>query len=336
MEENVMFFQPMIPVIIIGALAAIVCVFMLFKTKGKHSRFHWGLRAFAALLILTAGFRPSTQTLSMSEEYNNRYNVYFVVDLTSSIVAEDWDGQNTRLEGIREDINDLLDDYVGAKFSLITFNSTATMRVPLTPDSTALASSINTMLPEVTQYSNGSTISAPKTLLENTLKAEKELDPEGERASIVLYFGDGEQTSAMQPESFSSIKELVSAAKVYGYGTTEGGKMKTQTGYYISSDKDTYIKDLSGKEGLSIIDENNLKVIAQDIGGEYEHRDASSQVKAAMLDDSQKVEFEKKEGANVNNTVEYYWAFFIPFLLIMFVEAGSLGRKAKKLGVRFK
>lgn len=331
-----MFFQPMIPVILIGALALVACVFKGFKAKGKSARFHWGLRAFAALLILTAGFRPSVQTVSVSEAYNNRYNVYFVVDLTSSIVAEDWDGQNTRIEGIREDINDLLDEYVGAKFSLITFNSTATMRVPLTPDSTALASSINTMLPEVTQYSNGSSISAPKALLEKTLKAEKELDPNGERASVVLYFGDGEQTSATPPESFSSVKELVAAAKVYGYGTVEGGRMKTQTGYYISSEKDSYIKDSAGQDGLSIIDENNLKVIAQDMGGEYEHRDAESKIEAATLDDSQKIEFEKKEGANVNNTVEYYWAFLIPFLLIMFVEAGSLGRKAKKLGVRFK
>jgi Ca-activated chloride channel family protein len=272
----------------------------------------------------------------MSESYNNRYNVYFVVDLTSSIVAEDWDGDKPRIDGIREDINDLLDDYVGSKFSLITFNSTATMRVPLTPDSTAVASSINTMLPEVTQYSKGSSISAPKALLEETLKAEAELDPNGERASIVLYFGDGEQTSSTEPESFSSVKDLAAAAKVYGYGTKEGGKMKTQTGYYIANDKDSYIKDTSGQDGLSVIDEANLKTIAKDMGGEYQHRDAGERIKSATLSDAQKIDLEKKEGANINNTIEYYWMLLIPFLLIMFVEAGSLGRKAKKLGVRFK
>lgn len=331
-----MFFQPLIPVILIGAVALLASVFMGFKAKNNTYRLHWGLRAFAALLILTAGFRPSTQTVSMSESYNNRYNVYFVVDLTSSIVAEDWDEEQARIEGIREDINDLLDDYVGSKFSLITFNSQATMRVPLTPDSTALASSINTMLPEVTQYSNGSSISAPKALLEETLKAESELDPDGERANIVLYFGDGEQTSDAEPESFSSMKELVSTAKVYGYGTSEGGKMKTQTGFYISSDKDSYIKDGSGNEGLSIIDEDNLKAIANDLGGEYEHREAGARIAAAILDDAQKIALEKKEGANINNTVEHYWLFLMPFVLIMFVEAGFFGRKAKKLGVRFK
>lgn len=331
-----MFFQPMLPVILVGAVAFGLSVFMGFKTKNKNTRFHWGLRAFAALLILTAGFRPSTQTLSVSESYNNRYNVYFVVDLTSSIVAEDWDGDKPRLDGIREDINDLLDDYVGSKFSLITFNSTATMRVPLTPDATAMASSINTMLPEVTQYSNGSSISAPKELLAETLKKEAELDPDGERASIVLYFGDGEQTSSAEPDSFSSIKDFVSKAKVYGYGTADGGKMKTQNGFYIASDKDSYIKDNSGTEGLSIIDEDNLKAIANDIGGDYEHREAGDRIAAAMLDDSQKIALEKKEGANINNTVEHYWLLLMPFLLIMFIEAGSLTRKAKRLGVRFK
>jgi Ca-activated chloride channel family protein len=331
-----MFFQPLIPVIFIGAVALIICAVMGFKAKNGNSRFHWGLRAFAALLILTAGFRPSTQTLSVSESYNNRYNVYFVVDLTSSMVAEDWDGQKTRLEGVREDINDLLDDYVGAKFSLITFNSTATVRVPLTPDSTALASSINTMLPEVTKYSKGSSISEPKKILEDTLKGQNELDSEGERSNIILYFGDGEQTSSSQPESFASVAKYTAAAKVYGYGTKQGGKMKTQTGYYISSEKDSYIKDTSGNDGLSIINEDNLKTIAKDLGGDYNHRDVGSRVDAAHLSNDQKVELEKKEGANINNTIEYYWILLIPFLLIMFVEAGSLGRRANRLGVKFK
>lgn len=331
-----MFFQPMIPVIVVGTLILGASIVFGVKSKGTKSRFHWGLRVFAALLLITAGFRPSEQVLSMSESYNNRYNVYFVVDLTSSVTAEDWDGNSPRLDGIRDDINNLLDDYVGSKFSLITFNSKATVRVPLTPDSSALASSINTMLPEVTQYSKGSSISEPKQLLEETLKSEAKLDPNGERANIVLYFGDGEQTSSTKPDSFSSIKSLVSAAKIYGYGTAEGGKMKTQNGIYISSDKDSYIKDSSGKDGLSIIDENNLKNIANDLGGTYEHRSADKRISEAHLADSQKIELEKKVGANINNTVEYYWLALVPFLLIMFIEAGYLGRKANKLGVRFK
>lgn len=331
-----MFVQPMIPVIVIAGIAYVFTLVMGFKAKNRSNRFHWGIRALAAMLILVAGFRPSSHSVSPSESYNNRYNVYFVVDLTSSIVAEDWDGENPRLDGIREDINDLLDDYVGAKFSLITFNSTANVRVPLTPDSSALASSINTMLPEVTSYSRGSSISAPKELLEETLKAEAEVDPDDERANIVLYFGDGEQTSGTEPESFKSVSEHATAAKVYGYGTDDGGKMKTQTGYYISSDKDSYIKDTNGEDGLSIIDEKNLQAIADDLGGEYEHREASSRIEAATLSDSEKIEMEKKEGSNVNNTVEHYWKLLIPFTLIMFIEAGALARKAKKLGVKFK
>ena len=331
-----MFFQPMIPVVIIGGLLYLISLMMGFKTKNKSGRIHWGLRGLAAVFIILAGLRPSTHSLSVSESYNNRYNVYFVVDLTSSIVAEDWEDGSPRLDGIREDINDLLDDYVGAKFSLITFNSSATMRVPLTPDSSALASSINTMMPEVTQYSQGSSISAPRELLEETLKAEAELDPNDERANIVLYFGDGEQTTSTEPESFRTIADYVTSAKVYGYGTDEGGKMKTQTGYYIPSEEDTYIKDSNGEDGLSKIDETNLEIIANQLGGEYEHRSPDQRIEAANLSDAQKIEIEKKEGSNVNNTVEHYWKLLIPFLLIMFIEAGALARKAKKLGVKFK
>lgn len=331
-----MFIQPMLPVIIPGAAFFLLSIVML-SLPGKTGRyqFSWGTRAVAALMLMTAGFRPSAQSVSPSESYNNRYNVYFVVDLTSSMAAEDWAEGDTRLDGVREDINNLLDDYAGAKFSLITFSSYANVRTPLTPDSSALASAVNTVLPEITQYSSGSSISTPKELLEKTLQAEAELDPENERANIVLYFGDGEQTVEAEPESFASVSEYVSSAKVYGYGTEQGGKMKEQTGIFISGSKEpSYITDASGQEGISVIDEDNLKKIADELGGTYEYRTADEPINPAILSDADKIELEKKEESNINNTVEYYWVPLIPFLLIMLVEAGLLLRRASRLGVK--
>lgn len=329
-----MFFQPMPIVIILSALAVALAVYQFFKTKNKKQRIHWILRITAALLILFAGLRPSVPTISEAEVYNSRYDVYFVVDLTSSMVAEDWDTEgSTRLDGVRGDINNVLDDYLGAKFSLITFSSVANLRVPLTPDSTAIASAVNTMLPEVTAYSTGSSISTPLEVLQATLAADAETN---DRAKIVLYFGDGEQTADAEPESFEPVQKLVEQARVYGYGTETGGKMQIQTGYYISSGTDEYIKDSAGVDGLSIIGTDNLETIASQLGGEYEHRTADERISTVSLTDDQKLDLQQEEGASINNTTEYYWIFLIPVALLLIIEAAFLFRAARLLGVKLK
>lgn len=328
-----MFFQPMIVVVFVSLAIFAASMVFVFKTSNRAAKVRWGVRALAALLLLTAGLRPSVPTLAPSEVYNNQYDVYFVVDLTSSMIAEDGgpDGE-TRLDLVREDINDLLDDYVGAKFSLITFNSSATLRVPLTPDSTAIASSVNTMVPEVTQFSNGSTISAPVDLLDQVLASDNESN---ERAKLLLYFGDGEQTSQEEPETFEALKELVEQSKVYGYGTSEGGRMKVQSGSYISSNPNEYIQ-YQGKDALSVLDETNLKNIANELGGSYQLRTADTTVEPAQLTNDQKLELQKTEESSINNTVEYYWVFLILLSLVMFYESAFLVRKAKLLGVNWK
>lgn len=342
-----MFFQPMIVVVFVSLAIFAASMVFVFKTSNRAAKVRWGVRALAALLLLTAGLRPSVPTLAPSEVYNNQYDVYFVVDLTSSMIAEDGgpDGE-TRLDLVREDINDLLDDYVGAKFSLITFksspekptdpkefvNSGATLRVPLTPDSTAIASSVNTMVPEITQFSNGSSISAPVSLLKQVLNSDNESN---ERAKLLLYFGDGEQTGKGEPETFAGLKELVGQSKVYGYGTSEGGRMKVQSGSYISSNPDEYIQ-YQGKDALSVLDENNLKKIANELGGSYQLRTADTTIEPAQLTNDQKLELQKTEESSINNTVEYYWVFLIMLSLVMFFESAFLVRKAKLLGVNWK
>jgi len=329
-----MFFQPILIVVLLAAASVVAAGIQAFRIKSKSGRIHWTLRGLAAVFILLAGLRPSVPSLASAELYNSRYDVYFVVDLTSSMVAEDWDADgSTRLDGVREDINDLLDDYAGAKFSLITFNSTANLRVPLTPDSTAIASAANTMQPEVTLYSKGSSISTPVDLLEETLAGEAE---SSDRAKIVLYFGDGEQTSQSSPVSFQPVSQYLQQSRVYGYGTEAGGRMKTQTGYYIASKETEYIKDSAGQDGLSKIDVTNLEAIATQMGGSYEQRDAGSRIEPVTLTNDQKLDLQKEEGASVNNTSEYYWIFLIPVALLVIIEAAFMFRTARLLGVKFK
>ena len=61
-------------------------------------------------------------------------NVLFVVDTTGSMAAQDYDGGEPRLVGVRHDIAALADEFSGAHFALITFNSKTRVIVPWTTD----------------------------------------------------------------------------------------------------------------------------------------------------------------------------------------------------------
>src|SRR5690606_1021757 len=132
-----------------------------------------------------------------------------------------------RLDGVRADVQSIVDEYPGARFALISFDAAATQRLPLTTDATALMSSLDVLRPEVTTQSRGSSIGIASTMLSEVLRNAAESAPD--RARMVFYFGDGEQTVSSDPESFGGSAEYVDGGAVLGYGTAEGGPMRTTT-----------------------------------------------------------------------------------------------------------
>lgn len=197
-----------------------------------------------------------------------------VVDTTASIVAEDWNGDEPRLDGVRADVQTIVDEYPGARFALITFDASADLRMPLTTDTTALVSSLEVLRPEVTSQSRGSSIGIANQLLTDTLSNAAEASPE--RSRMVFYFGDGEQTVTTAPEPFDGSEKFTDAGAVLGYGTAEGGPMKLTTGGVEGSSSE-YI-EYQGANALSVIDEANLEAIAAELGVEYQHRTADAEL----------------------------------------------------------
>ncbi|UXW86065.1 VWA domain-containing protein [Microbacterium azadirachtae] len=241
----------------------------------------WALRI---LLVLACGvllLRPGipgghVRTLASATD------VVIAVDTTASMVAEDWDGaqgssgatgDRTRMAGVREDVRRIAEAYPGARFALITFDANAVLRLPLTTDSGALVSAVDVLQPEVTRQSKGSSIGIANQLLAQTLQNAQKASPD--RARMVFYLGDGEQTVSSAPESFAASKKLVSGGAVLGYGTAEGGPMRETTGAF--SGKGDYIQ-YQGSDALSRIDEKNLQQIAAELGVGYTHRTAQAKL----------------------------------------------------------
>ena len=265
-----MILQPVLPELVVVALLVAgvgLAIWRVVASRGS-ARLAWlgrvGLVLACGLLLLRPGL-PGGSAETLATEVD----VVIVVDATASIVAEDWDGTAPRLEGVRADVGAIVARYPGARFALLTFDSEAAVRVPLTTDANAVISSMSVLRPEVTANSQGSSVGVAADLLAQTLQGAADLAPE--RARLAFYLGDGEQTSSGEVEPFDASADLLAGGAVLGYGTAAGGQMRrTDAGVGGPGDYILY----EGAPAISTLDPDNLRLIADDLGVEYVERSA--------------------------------------------------------------
>jgi Ca-activated chloride channel homolog len=336
--------QPVLPWWLTATLTAVAGLFLAWqlvlasRERGARNRpgdgqfREWLFRSALVLLLLAAALRPGVPG-GNAEAATADVNVFFVVDTSSSIVAEDYGNHTPRLDGVRQDVMAIAGELAGARFSLLTFDSNAVVRMPLTTDTSALDTAVAVLQPQVTAFSKGSSITSARKLLTERLRSARESHPE--RPRLVFYLGDGEQTSAAAPEAITVDDGLVNGGAVLGYGTPEGGRMKENTGPRSGSDgRAGYIQDRSsgsGRDALSVIDEAKLQWIASQLGVPYVHRSAGDAV-APMMQAADPGKLERApESAGLDGRLELYWIFALGAFPLGLREAFVLLRQWRRL-----
>ncbi|MFF1879915.1 VWA domain-containing protein [Pseudarthrobacter sp. NPDC058196] len=297
----------------------------------------WLRRTGIVLLLGAAALRPGLPGGTV-QAASTDLNVFFVVDTTTSMVAEDYGGASPRLEGVRKDIKAIAEKLPGARFSVITFDTTAHVRMPLSTDTLALETITDVLEPQVTAYAKGSSITAARQVLAERLAAARDSNPG--RPRLVYYLGDGEQTSGKEPEAMAFDAGLVAGGAVLGYGTADGGRMKENTGLGSSDGtgggdakgpQSGYVRDNGAADARSVIDEGRLRTIAAQLGVPYVHRDAGASV-SDMLQQAHpgKAGYSDNDGSVVART-ELYWLFAAGVFLLALPEAAAVLRRLRGL-----
>lgn len=325
--------QPILPWWLLLPLTAAALVFLGWRIlcerrrPGSSGRIR---RALLVLFVLAAAFRPGIPGGSAQAAAAD-LNVFFVVDTTSSMVAEDYGNAAPRLDGVRQDIMAVAGELPGARFSIITFDTGAHFRMPLTTDTSALDTVTSILQPQVTSYAKGSSITAARQVLAERLSAARDSHPE--RPRLVFYLGDGEQTSGKEPEPMAVDGELVAGGAVLGYGTSGGGRMKENTGME-SDDEAPYIQDRTGdaaKDALSIIDEDRLREVAARLGVPYVHRSAGDPV-SAMVQEARAGALERTEqDGTLGGRIEFYWLFAAGAFVVGLAELMGVIRQLREV-----
>ena len=320
--------DPTMPIALIAVSGALMFVFAIYRmaaARGFRGRISGFLRVLMVLLAVIVVLRPIIPADNVSPVVSSDVEVYFVVDTTTSMAAEDVGGEvdgrpGTRLDGVKNDIEQLCAALTGAQFSLTTFDSVASQRVPLTRDQSALVSASRAITPEISGYSRGSSIDEALPLMTEILRRAQSERPDSRR--VLFYFGDGEQTrTSQEPADFSVVAPLLDGGAALGYGTLSGGAMRIFDGFADDdpSNDVAYLADpATGEQALSTIDETNLRTIASQLGVGYLYRAAGEPIAQAVA--GIEVEAPTATPGSPSIAGELYWVAAIGLALLLLGE----------------
>lgn len=252
--------------IIIFVIAFLIMLFVWIRSRESRIKstfaFVRGIAIFALVFIIA--LRPMREERGAEVQLSN-LDVLFVLDTTLSMWADDGPS-GTRFKAATGDIRTIMEELSGANFGLISFQNRAVVLAPFTQDEETLLGLLkNIQIPD-RYYLKGSALDTPYYDLENMLISS---DRKENRQTIIFFMSDGEVTQESgTPYDYEALGNLVDGGAVIGYGTKEGGHMKDQYGEVYNQ--------VTYEKGVSYIDEDNLRSIADGLGVDYIHRQKST------------------------------------------------------------
>ncbi|MBR6403302.1 MAG: VWA domain-containing protein [Eubacterium sp.] len=312
--------KPIIPVFVaLPVLLIILCLYIAVILK-RHTRIRYkilGVLRIVAIIFLVflINLRIMSKRYNATVEMKN-LDVLFVVDTTMSMWAEDYDGSKTRMSGVLKDTEYIIDELSGSNFGLIRFDNYAQVLCPFTQDHETVKDAFSTIKMPDRYYAKGTSLNTAygemKGLLESSSTKE-------ERQTILFFISDGEITDNSALKTFKDLEPLVDAGAVLGYGTEKGGKMQAGTFYYIQ-DSETY------KDAVSVIDEGNLKRLADDLQIDYIHMGSTANVKYLVesIKDGSSLTMEKSDSVSYEDT---YFLYVIPLVILLGIEMALFIRR---------
>jgi len=309
--------DPVVPVAAVGVLVAVALGACAILTRRRGRRWTWTRRAGIVVLLGVIALRPGSERAD-ADVLVSDLDVFFVVDRTGSMVAEDH-ADGTRLDGVRSDVLALADAFPGARWSLVGFDDEVTTLVPLISDPTALRDAVERLRPEVQDQASGSSPRlAAATLVDLVAAAE---DQEPDRRQVVFLFTDGE-TTVEQPstEPYTAVGERIAGGAVLGYGTTEGATMRVWDA--SGPTEDDVMDARTGAPAVSVVDRSTLRELANELDVPLLDRTAGDPLDEALTGIDRDGERTTPGRVPVHQDLGWWWAY--PLLGLVWWEVAAV------------
>lgn len=268
----------------------------------------WLMIASVILLIIMLS-RPQMGA-KINQEQRRGIEVLIALDISNSMNAEDV--MPSRLDKSKMLIENLVDNFTDDKVGLVVFAGDAFVQLPITSDYVSAKMFLQNIAPSLIAV-QGTNLAEAIDLSSRSFTKQDKVG----RAIIVITDGEDHEGGAV--EAARRAKKEGMRVFVLGVGSAKGTLLPDGHGGYM--------KDSSGQEVMSALNENMCKQVAEAGGGVYIHVE-NNNIAQKQLDD----EIAKLQKGDIMSVVyseydEQFQAVGILLLFVLIVETLILESK---------
>ena len=228
------------------------------------------------------------------------------VDLSQSMNAIDI--QPSRLEKVKYELNNIIEQFNSDRIGLIIFSSEAFIQCPLTYDQSALGLFIETLNSRLVPRTGTDFGPALSLALDKLDTDESSIDA---KAKIIILISDGEDFGDKTANVRTEIKDRGIKLFTLGVGTTQGSKINTANGYK---------KDQAGNEVISKLNRKSLKELAARTGGKYFEINQRQNDVSRLINTINSVEGQLRDARMVDVSANKYIYFLLAALILLIID----------------
>ena len=277
------------------------------SSSRKSLKFWLMIAALALLIVMLA--RPQMGT-KISQEKRKGIEVIISLDISNSMRAEDV--VPSRLDKSKMLVENMVDNFTNDKVGLVVFAGDAFIQLPITSDYVSAKMFL--------QNTDPSLIATQGTDLAGAIElSSKSFTQQDKVGRAILIITDGEDHEGGAIEAAEKARKNGIRVFVLGVGSTKGSSVPDGNGGYM--------KDNSGQEGISALNEEMCKQVAQAGGGAYIHVDNTSLAQRQLNDELTKLQKGDISSVVYSEYDEQFQAVGILVLILLIIEMLILERK---------
>lgn len=273
----------------------------------REVKFWLMLTAIALLIVMLA--RPQMGT-KINQEQRQGIEVIIALDISNSMKAEDV--TPSRLDKSKMLVENLVDNFTNDKVGLTVFAGDAFVQLPITSDYVSAKMFLQNIDPSL--------IAAQGTNLAEAIElSSKSFTKQDKVGRAIIVITDGEDHEGGATEAAQEAKKDGMRVFVLGVGSPKGSPIPDGNGGYM--------KDNTGQEVMSALNEDMCKQIASAGGGAYIHVDNNNIAQQQL--DNEIAKLQKGDILNVTYSEydEQFQAVGILTILILIIETIILESK---------
>jgi len=277
------------------------------SSSRKSLKFWLMIAALALLIVMLA--RPQMGT-KISQEKRKGIEVIISLDISNSMRAEDV--VPSRLDKSKMLVENMVDNFTNDKVGLVVFAGDAFIQLPITSDYVSAKMFL--------QNTDPSLIATQGTDLAGAIElSSKSFTQQDKVGRAILIITDGEDHEGGAIEAAEKARKNGIRVFVLGVGSTKGSPVPDGNGGYM--------KDNSGQEVISALNEEMCKQVAQAGGGAYIHVDNTSLAQRQLNEELTKLQKGDISSVVYSEYDEQFQAVGILVLILLIIEMLILERK---------